>query len=84
MSTCEKHEKAIGSRRANSPSWPCIEAMPKSEAEYTCAVGTGAKAKGACNEGESIYGLFHHDAYDQKLAAEAPPIGIHDPLWEGF
>lgn len=29
-------------------------------------------------------GLFHHDAYDQKLAAEAPPIGIHDPLWEGL
>jgi len=31
--------------------------MPKSEAEYTCAVGTGAKAKEACNEEESIYGL---------------------------
>ena len=30
--------------------------MPKSEAEYTCAVGTGAKAKEACNEEESIYG----------------------------
>ena len=26
MSTCEKHDKAIGSRRANSPLWPCIEA----------------------------------------------------------
>ncbi|MOA18982.1 hypothetical protein D3C78_1393310 [compost metagenome] len=36
--------------------WPCIESMPKSEAEYTCAVGTGAKAKEACNEEESIYG----------------------------
>lgn len=47
---------AIGSRRANSPSWPCIETMLKLEAEYTCAVGTGAKAKEACNEGESIYG----------------------------
>jgi len=46
MSKCEKHEKAIGSRRANSPSWPCIETMPYLEAEYTCAVGTGAKAKG--------------------------------------
>lgn len=56
MSMCEKHVEAIGSPRANSPSWPCIEAMPKSEAEYTCAVGTGAKEKGACNEGESIYG----------------------------
>jgi hypothetical protein len=31
--------------------------MPKSEAEYTCAVGTGAKAKEACNEEESIYVL---------------------------
>lgn len=30
--------------------------MPKSEAGYTCAVGTGAKVTGACNEGESIYG----------------------------
>ena len=29
--------------------------MLKSEAEYTCAVGTGAKAKGACNEEQSIY-----------------------------
>lgn len=56
MSMCEKHVEAIGSPRANSPSWPRIDAMPKSEAEYTCAVGTGAKAKGACNEGESIYG----------------------------
>jgi hypothetical protein len=46
MSKCEKHEKAIGSRRANSPSWPCIETMPYLEAEYTCAVGTGAKATG--------------------------------------
>lgn len=46
MSRCVKHVEAIGSRRANSPSWPCIESMPKSEAEYTCAVSTGAKAKG--------------------------------------
>ncbi|BAN49263.1 hypothetical protein PCA10_35310 [Metapseudomonas resinovorans NBRC 106553] len=56
MSWCDQHGKANGSRRANSPSWPRIETMPKSEAEYTCAVGTGAKAKEACNEGESIYG----------------------------
>ena len=46
MSKCEKHEKAIGSRRANSPSWPCIETMLYLEAEYTCAVGAVAKAKG--------------------------------------
>lgn len=51
---CVEHVEAIGSRRANSPSWPCIESMPKSEAECTCAVGTGAKAKEACNEEESI------------------------------
>ena len=25
MSRCEKHEKAIGTRRANSPLWPCID-----------------------------------------------------------
>ena len=66
MSMCEKHVEAIGSPRANSPSWPCIEAMPKSEAEYTCAVGTGAKAKGACNEGESIYGQWTNEG---KLVA---------------
>lgn len=28
MSRCVKHVKAIGSRRANSPSWPCIKTMP--------------------------------------------------------
>jgi hypothetical protein len=34
------------SPRSNDPSWPCIETMPYLEAKYTCAVGTGAKAKG--------------------------------------
>lgn len=61
VSRCVKHVEAIGSRRANSPSWPCIESMPKSEAEYTCAVGTGAKAKEACNEEESIYGRLRSE-----------------------
>src|SRR5471032_2010328 len=51
MSKCEKHEKALGSRRANSPSWPCIETMPYLEAEYTCAVGTGARATGLAMRG---------------------------------
>ena len=46
MSRCAKHVEAIGSWRANSPSWPCIETMLYPEAEYTCAVGTGAKARG--------------------------------------
>jgi hypothetical protein len=32
--------------------------MPQSEAEYTCAVDTGAKTKEACNEEESICGSF--------------------------
>jgi hypothetical protein len=39
MSRCEKHEKAIGSRRANSQSWPvCRKSIHNSEAGYTCAV----------------------------------------------
>lgn len=65
VSRCAKHVEAIGSRRANSPSWPSIESVPKSEAEYTCAVGTGAKAKEACNEEESIYG--HRDAREKRV-----------------
>jgi len=60
---CEKHVEAIGSQRANSPSWPSIKEMPKSEAEYTCAVGTGAKAKGLAMRGSP-----YTDMRNEKLA----------------
>lgn len=46
--------------------------MPKSEAGYTCAVGTGAKVTGACNEGESIYGLIDHYTPRQPAFATLP------------
>src|ERR1700722_2036792 len=51
MSGCEKHGKAVGSRRANSPSWSSITAMPRLETGYTCAVGTGRQSKGSLQWG---------------------------------
>jgi hypothetical protein len=36
LAMCEKHEIALGSWRANSPSWPrIVKSMQQLEAEYT-------------------------------------------------
>ena len=58
MSACTKHDKAMGTWRANSPSWPdIVKPMPLLEAGYTCAV-VPHRQRTTCLQTEkgSIYG----------------------------
>src|SRR5712692_5294603 len=58
MTTCDKHDKATGSWRANSPSWPGVDKSTQHlEAGYTCAV-VPYRQRTECLQTErgSIYG----------------------------
>ena len=52
MSRCEKHEKAIGSWRANSPSWPGIASRSHTQRpDIRAQSNLPAKERSACNRG---------------------------------
>src|SRR5271167_3519459 len=72
MTRCEKLEQAIGSWRANSPSWPEIgNPIQHLEAGYTCAVVPHRQRK-ACLQTEegSIYG--HSRSRIARLCVDLP------------
>lgn len=72
MSICEKHDKAIGSCRANNPLWPCIEtSMPYLRPEIREQPNLNVIKRNACKPRMSP-----HTDVRRALVSDDPVVSV--------